>query len=955
MTAKDQESKQEVMKRISIDTTVKLLHLLKPCNFEVYTVNEDGILQLSANQQEKEQDSMKGERDSEEEEQDSEEEEQLDSREEQNSEEKLKILVMPNGIACTLTTPDQTKKGAVAKVQNSLEFTDDHKNDANDDQKLRLPKFLKKFMTDQIPSYVDSALKSLQMVENREYTVVYDEQGNNGKIIPVDFQNSGIMELNKKWGSGLQQMLEMKHSLSLSSMSVVTNFMSHVELFSRYRAIYGLSGTLGLDTQAADDSTFPPATNSDSSATKKVLLTLFNTHVCNIPTHKRRKLYEKHPIIVRGDNDQWFEKIMESIREAVKVEEWRPGKGRAVLVLCEDIKTATELKDHLLNKERWEEKKITLYAHSNSDEIRSIQHTFTSGEVVIATNLAGRGTDIKLDEEVEASGGLLCIVTFLPRNRRVELQGFGRTARKGQPGSVQCILKALSLPQHYQNLNLKSIRELRAEEEQIRLKELMNSDVKEVQLRETLFKKHCKFLQEVHKKIKERNDQETVLDSLNESWGQWLQVKREQIETFEKEDLTSELSKLHSEWEQSIPSKPDDSAPLPTNNSYHLIKFGNMLLSTQDQKNVEKAYLYYSSSIQMEPKYAAFAHYNCAYCIVSMKKKGYVDEAISHLESAMKCLDPYIVETMSVQQCVQLVNKIRERAPKPDEDGTTGFDTQVQVRMQIFNFIKKNMQEAIQQLENFDPEKEKILIEERGIFSLIPDDSDSTHKELYTLLNLGLEVTFKLEKKPKFCWDALLVCLLGVAEIIGGAALMICSVGTVANIGMALISEGISDCIDGIEGMIKGEFDWKEWGISKAVSLAVSLVSGGIARFVKHGVKAIKVGASVAKRVKELKAIPKVASNVSKWGIAAKENVKNVAKFVGKKVGEEAIMRGISYGQNKLFELAVAKIGDACKEDLKQDLRKAFLHGKLGENVDLMFIQQLPEENIEDGKMSQKL
>ena len=74
------------------------------------------------------------------------------------------------------------------------------------------------------------------MVENCEYAVTYNDDGKDGQIIPVDFENSGVMELSKKWGGGLQQMLEMKHSFSMSPMSVVTNFMSHVELFSRYNS-----------------------------------------------------------------------------------------------------------------------------------------------------------------------------------------------------------------------------------------------------------------------------------------------------------------------------------------------------------------------------------------------------------------------------------------------------------------------------------------------------------------------------------------------------------------------------------------------------------------------------------------------------------------------------------------------------------------------------------------------
>ena len=136
-----------------------------------------------------------------------------------------------------------------------------------------------------------------------------------------------------KWGAGLQQMLEMKHSLSLSPMSVVTNFMSHVELFSRYKAtgIYGLSGILGIEC----------------SATKRLLSELFKVSVCSVPTHKHRKLYEKSAIIVEGGKEEWFNEIMKAVEDAVELNCWK-GKGRAVLILCEDIKTAEQLRGHVL-------------------------------------------------------------------------------------------------------------------------------------------------------------------------------------------------------------------------------------------------------------------------------------------------------------------------------------------------------------------------------------------------------------------------------------------------------------------------------------------------------------------------------------------------------------------------------------------------------------------------------
>lgn len=805
--------------------------------------------------------------------------------------------------------------------------------------KLKLPPFLKEFVTDQIQVYSESAIKSLQMLENREYAVVRDEDGSNGRIIPVDYQNSGVMEMNKKWGGGLQQMLEMKHNLSLSSMSVVTNFMSHVELFSRYKengGIYGLSGTLGLD----------------SLTTQEVLLDLFECDVCSIPTFKRRKLYEKWPNIVHGGDDVWFKEIMKSVNEAVCHDEWEPGKGRAVLLLCEDIKTATELKEYVLSKDGWKEAMVTLYAHSNVEEVKAVisRHIFTPGEMVIATNLAGRGTNIKLSPEVEKSGGLFCIMTFLPRNRRVELQAFGRTARKGQTGSVQCILNASSLPPHYQSLDLQSIRTLRAKEEHTRLRELINSDVKEVQLRETLFKQHCKFLGAIHKELGERDDKVVVVDSLNESWGQWLLMKKEQIERFEKDALIEELSKAQSQWKPTIPQNQIDSMHLPVTNFYHLIKFGNRLLVTDDKGNAERACQYFSSSVEMEPRYAAFAHYNHAYCSIILEKDGfnYMDKAIGDLEKAEKCLDPYVSEVTSVLQCVNIVNKIRAELHGRANAGENDLTIQMQVRLQVIGFIKKKIKETIDKLKGFRKDERHVYAEALGVFSLIPEADDLTNRELHSMWQLGMEVAFTVEAKPMFCWEALIVFLIGIAEIIGGVLLAVFTVGAMANFGMALISEGISDCIDGIEGMVAGSFSWVEWGISKAAGIAISLVSGGIGRWLSKSTKAIKIGASISKR---LKTITKISKNVSKWGLAAESNLMRLAKEVGKEVAEQAVMKGVGLAQNEIFAKALEDIERGCREDITRGLREAFSKGELGNTVDVLFIEKLPDIYVSDDRM----
>ncbi len=89
--------------------------------------------------------------------------------------------------------------------------------------------------------------------------------------------------------------------------------------------------------------------------------------------------------------------------------------------------------------------------------------------------------------------------------------------------------------------------------------------------------------------------------------------------------------------------------------------------------------------------------------------------------------------------------------------------------------------------------------------------------------------------------------LLGIAQILAGALLVAFTAGAASQFGMLLIGERVSDCIDGIEGMITGQFSWAEWAITKAAGIALSLLTGGVSRLASTGFKAIKAGYKIAK------------------------------------------------------------------------------------------------------------
>ncbi|GLD64712.1 protein translocase subunit SecA isoform X1 [Lates japonicus] len=226
----------------------------------------------------------------------------------------------------------------------------------------------------------------------------------------------------------------MKHESKLSDMTAITNYMSNVGLLQKYGdQIYGISGTLGQQAE-----------------TETLQKIYGGIKTCQIPTFKRRKLFEVEGLIV-DDEKEWTEKICNVVTAQANPTLYR--EGRAVLIICETINRAKVLHQALGDMVR--NKK--LYVNNNMDNTEIFTKKLETGDVIIATNLAGRGTDLKVSDQVNRAGGLFVVQTFLPKNARVEAQAFGRTARQGSPGSAQLIVCSRHLPGPLQMLKETSI------------------------------------------------------------------------------------------------------------------------------------------------------------------------------------------------------------------------------------------------------------------------------------------------------------------------------------------------------------------------------------------------------------------------------------------------------------------------------------------------------------------
>ena len=264
-------------------------------------------------------------------------------------------------------------------------------------------------------------LKAYAMFERDVDYVIID-----GKVKIVDEQTGRIME-GRRWSDGLHQAVEAKENVKVEAATQTFATITLQNYFRMYHKLAGMTGT--AETEAGE------------------FWSIYKLDVVVIPTNRP---------VIRDDRDDLIYKTKKAKYNAVinRIEDLR-NSGRPVLVGTTDVETSELLskllrlrgiKHNVLNaKEHAREAEIVAQAGQSSPGQASItgedgrKHLEDRmlGAVTIATNMAGRGTDIKLSPEVKAAGGLAIIGTERHDSRRVDRQLRGRAGRQGDPGSSE--------------------------------------------------------------------------------------------------------------------------------------------------------------------------------------------------------------------------------------------------------------------------------------------------------------------------------------------------------------------------------------------------------------------------------------------------------------------------------------------------------------------------------------
>ena len=241
-------------------------------------------------------------------------------------------------------------------------------------------------------------LKAYAMFQKDVDYIVIDN-----KVKIVDEQTGRIME-GRRWSDGLHQAVEAKENVKVEAATQTFATVTLQNYFRMYHKLAGMTGT--AETEAGE------------------FWSIYKLDVVVIPTNRP---------VIRDDQDDLIYKTKKAKYAAVinKIEELI-GKGRPVLVGTTDVETS-ELLSKLLRLRGIKHNVLNAKEHAREAEI--VAQAGQSSTVTIATNMAGRGTDIKLSQEVKDAGGLAIIGTERHDSRRVDRQLRGRAGRQGDPGS----------------------------------------------------------------------------------------------------------------------------------------------------------------------------------------------------------------------------------------------------------------------------------------------------------------------------------------------------------------------------------------------------------------------------------------------------------------------------------------------------------------------------------------
>jgi preprotein translocase subunit SecA len=251
---------------------------------------------------------------------------------------------------------------------------------------------------------LEQALTALHLFRLDKHYIVAE-----GKVQIVDEYTGRVMP-DRSWERGLHQMIEAKEGCEISGQRMTQARITYQRFFRRYLKLSGMSGTIG---EAAGE-----------------LWAVYGLKVIRIPTHRPLRRRNLGTRLFANNADKW-RTVVERARHMRSI-------GRPVLVGTRSVAASEQVTRALAEAGRIEHE--VLNARQDKQEADIVAAAGQPGRITVATNMAGRGTDIKLTADVVEAGGLHVIITEFHESARIDRQLFGRCARQGNPGTFEAIV-----------------------------------------------------------------------------------------------------------------------------------------------------------------------------------------------------------------------------------------------------------------------------------------------------------------------------------------------------------------------------------------------------------------------------------------------------------------------------------------------------------------------------------
>jgi preprotein translocase subunit SecA len=247
------------------------------------------------------------------------------------------------------------------------------------------------------------ALSALHLYQRDQHYILAE-----GKVQIVD-ESTGRVMPDRSWEQGLHQLIETKEALDTTNGRETIARMTYQRFFRRYYLVSGLTGT---GAEAARE-----------------LWTVYRLRVRRIPPNRPSQRQRLADRCLPDDAAKWAAVADEACAAAAR--------GQPVLVGTRSVQASEQVAAELARRGVAH---VVLNARQDAEEAAIVAQAGQAGRITVATNMAGRGTDIKPDAVAKAAGGLHVVLTEFHESPRVDRQLFGRSGRQGEPGSTRAIV-----------------------------------------------------------------------------------------------------------------------------------------------------------------------------------------------------------------------------------------------------------------------------------------------------------------------------------------------------------------------------------------------------------------------------------------------------------------------------------------------------------------------------------